>query len=85
MDENNIFHNNHSFQWNNTYFDHTLIDDIKKCNNFFHNLGIIKGKKTDKELINDFIKEYSKMKDLALSFKNYINNFDKIKELLKEW
>jgi len=21
MDENNIFHNNHSFQWNNTYFD----------------------------------------------------------------
>ena len=60
------------------------IQDMNKCSNFIHNLGEIKGKKTDKDLITDFIKEVPKNKGIEAHFLNYTNNSGQIQELFSK-
>ena len=47
-----------------------------KCYNFVHSLGKIKGKKSDKELIQAFIERVQKSKNIEEHFKNYTDNFN---------
>ena len=54
------------------------IQDMIKCSTF---IGEIKGKKTDKELIKDFIKKVPEKKGIAAHFQNYTNRAGEIKEL----
>jgi len=58
------------------------IQDMIKCSTFIHNLGEIKGKKNDKELIKAFINEVPKHKGIGAHFQNYANNAAQIQELL---
>ena len=58
------------------------IQDMIKCSTFIHNLGEIKGKKDDKELIKAFINEVPKHKGIGAHFQNYANNAAQIQELL---
>ena len=64
-----------------TFVTNNEIQDMIKCSNFINNLGEIKGKKNDKELIQDFIKEVPKIKGIAAHFSNYTNNAAQIQEL----
>ena len=55
------------------------IQDMMKCNEFIQNL--IKEKKTDKELIKDFINDVEKNKGISAFFKNYSINSGQISSL----
>ena len=59
------------------------IQDIVKCSTFIHNLKILTGKKTDKELIDAFINEIKKRNEVSKNFYNYSLYEDKIKKLYK--
>ena len=67
-----------------TFVTSNEIQDMSKCSNFIHNLGEIKGKKTDKDLIQDFIKEVPKVKGIEAHFQNYTNNSGQIQELFSK-
>jgi len=55
------------------------IQDMMKCNEFIQNL--IKEKKTDQEIIKDFINEVEKNKGISAFFKNYSINSGEISSL----
>ena len=57
------------------------IQDMIKCWEFIQNLGEIKGKKNDKELIKDFIKKVSETNNISQNFYNYVNIANKLKEI----
>ena len=60
------------------------IQDMTKCSTFIHNLGQIKGKKTDVELIQAFINEVPKVKNISVHFLKYTNRSREIKELFSK-
>ena len=59
------------------------IEDLIECSRFIKSLGEIKGKKTDLELIQDFIKAVEKTKNISIHFQNLAMNKDKIIQILK--
>ena len=61
------------------------IEDMIKCYKFVYNLCKIKGEKTDKVLINDFIKFASKEKDISNNFKKYTGKFRRIQFWISDW
>ena len=61
------------------------IQDMIKCSTFVHNLGEIKGKKNDKELIKAFINEVPKHKGIGAHFQNYTNKAAQIQELFTKY
>ena len=65
------------------FFTDDRIQDIVKCSTFIHNLKILTGKKTDKELIDAFINEVKKRKEVYKNFYKYSLYEDKIKKLYK--
>ena len=67
-----------------TFITNNEIQDMIKCSKFIHNLGDIKGKKNDKDLIRDFINEVPKIKNIAVHFLNYTNNSSEIQELFSK-
>ena len=67
-----------------TFVTNYEIQDMIKCSTFIHNLGEIKGKKSDKDLIKDFINEVPKVKGIAAHFQNYTNNSAQIQELFSK-
>ena len=63
-----------------------LVNDIlelEKCIEFFKNLGKLEEMKTknDKEIINKLKKNVQKKKDISISIKKFVNNYDQIKML----
>ena len=57
------------------------IQEMFKCSNFIHGLGVIKGTKNDKDLIKEFINEVQRTKNIKESFKNYAKCSEKILKL----
>ena len=57
------------------------IQEMFKCSNFIHGLGLIKGIKNDKDLIKEFINEVQRTKNIKESFKNYAKCSEKILKL----
>ena len=69
----------------NTFLTGVEIQDMEKCSNFMNRfLGDKKVKKTDKELINSFINEVLKEKNISVYFVQYANNSGQIQELFSQ-
>ena len=68
---------------NNYLLTNEEIEDLIECSKFIKSLGEIKGKKTDLELIQDFIKAVEKTKNISINFQNSAMNKDKIIQILK--
>ena len=69
-----------------TFVTSNAINDMIKCSTFIHDLGEIKGKMNDKQLIEAFIKEIPKKenKGIEAHFKNYANYAAQIQELFNK-
>jgi len=69
-----------------TFVTSNVINDMIKCSTFIHDLGEIKGKMNDKQLIEAFIKEIPKKenKGIEAHFKNYANYAGQIQELFNK-
>ena len=67
-----------------TFVTNNDIQDMIKCSNFIHSFGEIKGKKSDKELIEAFIKAVPQHKGIAAHFKNYSEHAGEIRELFSK-
>ena len=66
-----------------TFVTNNEIQDMIKCSNFIHNL-LSKEKKTDEQLIKDFINEVPKIKGIEAHFQNYTNNAGEIQDLFSK-
>ena len=60
------------------------IQEMFKCSNFIHGLGVIKGIKNDKDLIKEFINEVQRTKNIKESFRNYSKCSEKILKLFNK-
>ena len=65
-----------------TFVTNNEIQDLLKCSEFIVKLN---GKnKTDKELIQDFVKQVPQIKGIAAHFQNFTNNYGQIRELFEK-